>query len=519
MATVWRGLDVHLDRPVAVKILDPARAADPVALERLRREARTVARLDHPNIVGVHDFGIDGEAAYLVMELVDGQSLAGMLAADGPLPVGRAVAIADQACAALAAAHAAGVVHRDIKPGNLLVDSGETVKVCDFGIARLQARGGLPPLTATDAVVGTCEYMAPEQATGKTVDARCDLYALGCVLYAMLSGGPPFAAENPMAVLHQHLHDQPVSLGALRTGVPPELDRLASDLLAKDPADRPATAGQVHERLAEIADGSPAAGTEMAGWEGAGPAAAPPEARIPVVTLPAATRPGPATAPDDALPPEGLPPEGLPPEGLPPEGLPPEGLPPEGLPPGSGPGTDKTHRQRWAPHRLRRWGRDRAAAVAAALLAVAALLTPLPWAGRPEAGAQAPPLRLPSEATGTAPASPAAPAPTPSPSAPSPPTPSPATRLTPTARLAAAIPQQVEAGALDPVAGRDLLRELEEIDRRLTGGETSKADEKRAKLIRKLADLHRDGKLTAAGYDALRSLDLFLASAVSSGGG
>ncbi|GAA4252115.1 hypothetical protein GCM10022255_047360 [Dactylosporangium darangshiense] len=248
MANVWRAVDERLGRPVAVKLLPgDAGATDPAALRRFEQEAHAAARLSHPNIVTVHDVGREQDVAYLVMELVDGTSLAEHLGR-GALSAGRAVAIAAQVCDALDAAHRAGVIHRDIKPANILLAGNGTVKVCDFGIARFthQQQTGL---TATHTVIGTSAFMAPEQAAGGPVDARTDLYALGCVLYAMLTGGPPFTGDNPMAVLHRHLHEPPAPPRTLRLDVPADLDRLVVDLLAKNPADRPPTAGDVRDRL------------------------------------------------------------------------------------------------------------------------------------------------------------------------------------------------------------------------------------------------------------------------------
>lgn len=186
------------------------------------------------------------------MDLVEGRSLADLLAGGGRLPVGQAVAVAGQVCQALAAAHAAGVVHRDVKPANILIDPAGVVRVCDFGIARIPAGDPDAAITAAGTVIGTCQFMAPEQATGARIDARADLYALGCVLYAMLTGAPPFEAPEPIAVLHQHLHQRPTPLSVPRPDLPPDLDHLVSQLLAKDRADRPATAGEVHRRLMAI---------------------------------------------------------------------------------------------------------------------------------------------------------------------------------------------------------------------------------------------------------------------------
>jgi eukaryotic-like serine/threonine-protein kinase len=249
-ATVWRACDLRLERPVAVKLLTAVRSADPRMLARLRCEARILAGLTHPNIVVVHDLSLDSGRAYLVMELIEGSTLAARLA-DGPLPIGQAAAIAAATCDALAAAHAVGAIHRDIKPANIMLATTGTVKVVDFGIARLQM-AGQATLTANSQVVGTSLYMAPEQATGATADARSDLYALGCVLYAMLTGAPPFTSNDPFEVLHQHLHQPLRPLRAQRCDVPPDLDRLVGELLDKDPTRRPATAGLVRDRLAAM---------------------------------------------------------------------------------------------------------------------------------------------------------------------------------------------------------------------------------------------------------------------------
>ncbi|MFF3518040.1 protein kinase [Streptomyces sp. NPDC002573] len=248
MATVWRARDEVLGRAVAVKLMAEGALHDASAVERFRHEANTVAGLGHANIVTVFDAGVDGHVPFLVMELIEGADL-GSLIARGRLRVEYAVAVADQVCAALETAHRAGVVHRDLKPANLLMSPDGTVKVVDFGIARTAAtaRAGL---TAVATVVGTSAYMAPEQATGAPVDARADLYALGCVLHEMLTGEPPFTGEDPMAVLYQHLHQPPRPLRGIRPEVPADLERLVVDLLAKDPFDRPADAGAVRERLA-----------------------------------------------------------------------------------------------------------------------------------------------------------------------------------------------------------------------------------------------------------------------------
>jgi eukaryotic-like serine/threonine-protein kinase len=249
MATVWAAHDVRLDRAVAVKIVDVDKSADLLGVQQLDREARIVARLAHPNIVTVYDVGTDCGVPYLVMEMVDGANLQQQLVR-GPLPLQEVVRIAVQVCDALEAAHGAGLVHCDIKPGNLLLTGSGAVKLCDFGIAALQrtvsvdAAGGM-------VAVGTSAYMAPEQAAGAPVDARTDLYALGCVLHAMLTARPPFPGPDAGQVLWHQVHHCPTPVSALRLDIPSELDALVGQLLAKDPDDRPASAHDVRARLSD----------------------------------------------------------------------------------------------------------------------------------------------------------------------------------------------------------------------------------------------------------------------------
>ena len=251
MAEVWQGLDERLDRPVAVKLLHRRGLADPTVVARFDREARAVARLSHPNIVAVYDVGVDKDMPYLVMELVRGQSLAARIG-NGSISVSEATNVAAQVCDALQAAHDAGIVHRDVKPANILIQAAGSVKVCDFGIARV-SQATQAGLTRSHITVGTAEYMAPEQATGGSVDARTDLYALGCVLYAMLAGSPPFHGDSALAVMWQHVNQPVVPVASLRPDVPGGLGELIGRLLAKNPDDRPATAREVRERLASRA--------------------------------------------------------------------------------------------------------------------------------------------------------------------------------------------------------------------------------------------------------------------------
>jgi eukaryotic-like serine/threonine-protein kinase len=250
MSTVYRGTDLSLDRVVAVKVaMDPLLERDPVYASRFKREARATAALSNPGLATVFDAGADGPTRYIVMEYVEGRDLAAILRDERPLDIRRAERIAEQVADTLAAAHAAGIVHRDIKPGNIMVTPQERVKVLDFGIAR--TTDGVN-LTQTASVLGTAPYMAPEQAMGQPADARSDIYSLGCVLYEMLTGRPPFTGDLPAAVLHQHVRVDPKPPSQLNPNIPPALDALVMQLLAKSPDDRPQTAAEVRDRLAGL---------------------------------------------------------------------------------------------------------------------------------------------------------------------------------------------------------------------------------------------------------------------------
>ncbi|MGW0758914.1 serine/threonine-protein kinase [Streptomyces sp. NPDC002814] len=249
MGEVWRAYDETLARQVAVKLLLP-QDTDPTATSRFRLEAQTAARIDHPNVVGVLDFGEYDNRLFLVMELVEGASLAQALARSGALPADRVASIAAQAAAGLAAAHRQGIVHRDIKPGNLLLDADGTLKIGDFGIARFLDDPGAA-LTATGQIVGTSLYLAPERALGQPAGPASDVYALGCVLYQLLTGRPPFQADTAIAILHQHLDAAPVPPRELGIpGLPPAFENYLLGLLAKAPEHRP-TAQQAAEWFAD----------------------------------------------------------------------------------------------------------------------------------------------------------------------------------------------------------------------------------------------------------------------------
>lgn len=258
MGEVWLGFDTVLRREVAVKTVDLGAADDAVTRERFQREALATAALSHPNVVTVFDAGIDATTAYLVMELLAGPTLAALVAERGALPIDDCVAWARQAAAGLAAAHRVGVIHRDVKPGNLMLDGSGRLKVVDFGIARL-AQASAARLTATDTTLGSAAYMAPEQARGAAATEATDVYALGCVLTTLLTGHPPFAAEHPMGVMQQHLSDAPPSVRARRPEVPPALDRLVAGMLAKDPTHRPPDAAAALAALESLNDDGAAA--------------------------------------------------------------------------------------------------------------------------------------------------------------------------------------------------------------------------------------------------------------------
>ena len=455
MATVWRGVDERLGRPVAVKLLDRADTADPAMLQRFDREARTAGGLTHPNIVAVYDVGTDDDVPYLVMELIDGTSVEALLAG-GPLPIDQAVDVARQTCDALAVAHAQGVVHRDIKPANILLTTRGSVKVCDFGIARLTHQQQTD-LTAPHMAIGTSAYMAPEQASGAAVDARTDLYALGCVLYAMLTGHPPFTGDNPLTVLWQHQHQPALAVASVRPGTPADLDALIAHLLAKNPADRPATATDVRDRLTADAESETAA---------AQPTRALP-AVYPTQTLPVLDYSEAPPAPDGG-------------------------------------------RFRLGPAGI--------AAVALGAAILAALTVALIIAFQRPATDAATAADSPPSSTATAAGTATADSSAENPGTSSTPRRAPETTETESsaenpgtgasARLAAlfdVIEEQRQAGSLDGKTADELTKKLEQVGREVDKGDTSKAAEKLTDLGSKLDELHRDGKITTAGYEAVQA--------------
>lgn len=255
MAEVWEAVDEILGRPVAVKILHPHLAADESFRERFRREAIAAARLAHPSIVATYDTGTDDGITFIVMELVEGKTLRQTLNELGPLPPGRAVHIAAQVAAALHYAHNAGIVHRDIKPANILLCGDGRLKVADFGIAKAvedsepDRPAPAEALTSTGSIVGTAQYLAPEQVDGRPVDGRTDVYALGVVLYEMLCGRPPFTGDTDMAVALKHVTTDPLSPRQVRGGIPRGLEAVVLRAMAKSPDARYQSAAELQTAL------------------------------------------------------------------------------------------------------------------------------------------------------------------------------------------------------------------------------------------------------------------------------
>ena len=247
MGTVWAAEDEVLSRKVAVKVLNEALASDPRFGERFRREARAAARLTHPNIAGTFDYGEDDGRPYIVMELIEGENLADRLAGAGSLSPEETGRIGAAVADALAYAHAMGIVHRDVKPANVMITPRDEVKVMDFGIAAPVM--GATGLTATGNVMGTAKYLSPEQARGDRATPASDVYALGVVMYEALSGKSPFERETPLATAMAHLRDDPQPLRDLAPAVPEGLGDLVHRCLSKDPKDRPKDAAALASAL------------------------------------------------------------------------------------------------------------------------------------------------------------------------------------------------------------------------------------------------------------------------------
>lgn len=450
MGEVWVGFDTVLGREVAVKLVNLAAGDDPVAAERFRREALATAALSHENVVTIFDAGTDGSTAFIVMELLPGPTLAGLLKDRAPLAIDRALELAEQIAAALAATHLVGVIHRDIKPSNLMLDGTGRLKVVDFGIARLAE--STAQLTATSTVVGSATYMAPEQAAGQPASPGTDLYALGCVLMALLTGRPPFEGEHPLSILQQHMNTAPPRIRDRRPDAPPGVDNLVHQLLAKAPEHRPVDAGQVRDRItalrSSIDSTAPFPATQVA---------------TEVLTRPSgeATRvlPPPQIAAADAS-------------------------------------TNPTSRGRWSNRRLL------AAGLAGTVALIGAMLL-APWlfgspdpseqnaARSPAAKSRSPQITPDSNTTTEA-------------GSPNGQSSSPTTVAEALNQLRDTITAAQTSGDADPKALDDLLHRADDIEKQLADGHTQDLGKKLDDFDHRLDDLIREGKLTTEGATSIR---------------
>ena len=256
MAEVYLARDLSLDRLVALKALFPEYAREPSFVERFRREAQAAANLNHPNIVAIYDWGQESGTYFIVMEYVEGRSLRDLIRSEGPLDAGRAADITAEIASALAFAHRSGVVHRDVKPGNVLLTQSGTVKVTDFGIARA---GTSDALTQTGSVMGTATYFSPEQAQGLAVDGRSDVYSVGVVLYELVCGVAPFAGDSPVSVAYKHVREEAILPSQRNPDVPPGLEQIIMSALAKDPDHRYQSADDLRADLLRFRRGRPLA--------------------------------------------------------------------------------------------------------------------------------------------------------------------------------------------------------------------------------------------------------------------
>jgi serine/threonine-protein kinase len=297
MADVYLALDRLLNRRVAVKILSDTYAADPSFVERFRREAQAAASLNHPNIVAVYDHGQEDGTSFIVMEYVNGQTLRDVVRRYGTIPPMEAARIAADIADALEFAHRNGVVHRDVKPGNVLITPEGVVKVTDFGIARAESSD---TITKTGAVLGTATYFSPEQAQGLALDGRSDVYSLGVVLYEMVTGAAPFTADSPVSVAYKHVREAPVAPSRLNPDVPAALDRIVLAALAKDVGSRYQSAEEMRADLLRFERGRPVRGAHAVGALAPATVVASGEADdTTVVTEPTAARPAAAPAPPE----------------------------------------------------------------------------------------------------------------------------------------------------------------------------------------------------------------------------
>ncbi|MBF6174123.1 Stk1 family PASTA domain-containing Ser/Thr kinase [Nocardia blacklockiae] len=250
MSMVFRGVDTRLDRPVAIKVMDPKFAGDPQFLSRFEFEARSVAKLKHPSLVAVYDQGIDGEYPFLIMELVEGGTLRELLRERGPMPPHAVYAVAEPVLQAIGVAHAAGLVHRDVKPENVLISDAGEVKIADFGLVRAAAGSNM---TSASVILGTAQYLSPEQVTDGNADARSDVYSFGVLIFEMLTGRTPFTGDTSLSIAYQRVEKDVPSPSRFIAGVPPEIDELVAHATAREPAHRYADATEMAIELRRIA--------------------------------------------------------------------------------------------------------------------------------------------------------------------------------------------------------------------------------------------------------------------------
>jgi eukaryotic-like serine/threonine-protein kinase len=268
MAEVHRGRDLRLGREVAVKVLRSDLARDPSFQVRFRREAQASASLNHPAIVAVYDTGEDrtttGATPYIVMEYIEGETLRDVLRREGRLSPERAMSLCADICGALDFSHRNGIVHRDVKPGNVMITPQGAVKVMDFGIARAVSDSAAT-MTSTAAVIGTAQYLSPEQARGESVDARSDVYSLGCLLYELVTGAPPFTGDSPVAVAYQHVREDPKLPSSINPVIPAELDAILLKAISKNPANRYQSAAEMRNDLLRALAGQRVEATPVMG--------------------------------------------------------------------------------------------------------------------------------------------------------------------------------------------------------------------------------------------------------------
>jgi beta-lactam-binding protein with PASTA domain/tRNA A-37 threonylcarbamoyl transferase component Bud32 len=267
MAEVYRARDELLGREVAVKVLSERFARDRSFVERFRREAQAAANLNHPNIVSLYDYGSDDGTYFIVMEFIDGRALDDIIKQDGALMPERAAEIAADVAQALQRAHAGGLVHRDIKPSNIMITKAGQTKVTDFGIARAAASDGEQTMTQTGMVIGTAAYLSPEQAQGNPVDARSDVYSLGCVLYETLTASAPFRGDSPLAIAYKHVREDPSPPSKVNPDVPAALDAIVMKALAKNPENRFASALEMKQDLDRFGAGQRVEATPVLGGD------------------------------------------------------------------------------------------------------------------------------------------------------------------------------------------------------------------------------------------------------------